>query len=174
MPRGVAIGTLIGICFALGWAIAGLRGLPSRWRLFLFAIAILVSVLIGGGVLWRLWSLHSGAPFGGFNGAVYGWIVVLESAAIIITAIALQRTGRTDYVMPAIAFVVGVHFFGLGRAMGNGEGRIFLWIGALMCISAAGIIYALARSFISPVQSRSLTGFSCACILWASALSTLF
>lgn len=91
MPRGVAIGTLIGICFALGWATAGLRGLPSRWRLFVFAIAVVVSVLIGGGVLWRLWSSHSGAPSGGFNGAVYGWAVGLESVAIIITAIACKE-----------------------------------------------------------------------------------
>jgi Mg/Co/Ni transporter MgtE len=89
---------------------------------------------------------------------------VLRSFAIVIRAIALQRSGFTDYIMPANAFIVGAHFFGLARAMING-GRVFVWVGAVMCISAAGIIYALARSYISPAQSVALAGFGCARIL---------
>jgi hypothetical protein len=145
MPTGVAIGTLIGICFALEWAVAEPRDVPTRWRAFVFAIATLVSVLIAGGVLLRLRSAHSASAPGTFDGTVYGWAVGIESFAIVITAIALQRSGFTDYIMPANAFIVGAHFFGLARAMING-GRVFVWVGAVMCISAAGIIYALAHS----------------------------
>ncbi len=87
--------------------------------------------------------------------------------------IALRGRGLIDYVMPTIAFIVGAHFFGLARAMVGDDGRIFVWVGAAMCLSAAGIVYARTSSFISSAQSMALTGFACACILWTSALSTL-
>ena len=54
MPSSVAIGTLIGVCFAFAWAIAGLQGIPTRWGACVLAVAVLVSVLIGIGVIWRL------------------------------------------------------------------------------------------------------------------------
>ena len=173
MASGVAIGTLIGICFALGWAIAGLQGVPRRWRALGFTIALIVSVLLGGGVLLRLRLAHSAATPGSFDGVVYGWAIGLESVAIVVTAITLQRGGLTHYLMPAIAFIVGAHFFGLARAMTSGGGRVFIWVGVLMCMSAAVVIWGLARSLVSSAQSAALTGFSCAFILWGSALSTL-
>ena|SRR5215470_17017082 len=173
MPSGVLIGTLIGTCFALGWAIAGLQGLPSRWRAIVFAIALLVSALIGAAVLWRFRSAHSVAASGSFDGAIYGWAVTLESLAIVIAVVALRRSALSDYIMPTVAVIVGAHFFALARAMAFGGGRVFVWIGSLMCMSAASILSARALSFLSLPQTIALTGFSCAIILWASALWTL-
>ena len=54
MQHGVAIGALIATCFGLGWAIAGVQGVPSRWRLAVLGIAILISLLISTGILWGL------------------------------------------------------------------------------------------------------------------------
>jgi len=173
MPSAAAIGALIGTCFAFAWAIAGAQGLGSQWRGPAVAIAATVSVSIGATVMWRSRFVHAVATPSSFNGAVYGWAVTLESLAIVITVIALRRRGHSEYIMPSVAFIVGAHFFGLARAMISGGGRVFIWIGGLMCISAAVIIFALARSLVSSAQSMAVTGFSCAIILWAAAVSTL-
>jgi hypothetical protein len=173
MASGVAIGALMGTCFALGWAIAGVQGLGSRWWAPALSISVVVSALIGAALLLRLRAIHTSAAAGRFNGATYGWAVTLQSLAIVITVIALRRGAHGDYIMSAVALIVGAHFFGLAGAMVGGSGQLFVWVGALICISAAIIILALARSVLSPAQSMALTGFSSAIILWASAVSTL-
>ena len=136
-------------------------------------VAIVISGLIGGAVLWRFRVVHASATPGTFNGAIYGWAVTLQSIAIVIAVIALRRGAHGDYIMPAVAFIVGAHFFGLARAMTGGGGGVFVWVGALMCNSAAGIILALARSALSSAQTMVFTGFISAIILWASVVSTL-
>jgi hypothetical protein len=75
--------------------------------------------------------------------------------------------------MPSIAFIVGAHFFGLARSTAASGGGIFVWVGVFMCILAAAIIYAVARSLVSSSQSMAITGFGCAFILWVSALCPL-
>jgi hypothetical protein len=91
----------------------------------------------------------------------------------VITAIALRRGAHSDYIMPAVALIVGAHFFGLARALVGDSGRVFIWVGALMCTSAAIIILAHARSVLSSAQTMAFTGFSCAIILWGSVVWTL-
>src|SRR5262249_45112794 len=145
------------------------QGFGSRWRGLTVIIAAIVSVSIGAAVMWRARFVHAVAKPGSFNGAVYSWAVTLESLAIVITVIALRRRGRNEYIMPSVAFIVGAHFFGLARAMTGGGERVFIWIGGLMCVSAAVIIFAIARSILSSAQSMAVTGFSCAIILWAAA-----
>jgi len=133
MQHGVVVGVLITTCFGLVWAIAGLQGVPSRWRASLIGIAVLVSALIGTGVLWRLRSSsHLVSRSGTFNGAIYWSVVVFEAIAILGTVFALRWMGLKDYVMPAIAFIVGVHFFGLARAISGGRGFTGL---VLLCAS---------------------------------------
>ena len=173
MPRGAAIGAIIGTCFAFGWAAAGLQGVTPQWRALLFAASLVASTLLGAALVVRLRSSSPVAAPASFDGAVYGWAVTLECVAIIIAVVALRRSQRTDYVMPVVAFIVGAHFFGLARAMTSGGGGVFIYVGTLMCVSAGAIIFALAHSILSPSQSIAITGFGCAVILWASALSTL-
>ena len=173
MQHGVAIGALIVTCFGLGWAIAGVQGMPSRWRLAVLGIAILISLLITTGILLRLRShphLVSGA--GTFKGLIYWSTVAFETVAILVAVFALRWKGLKDYIMPTVAFIVGVHFFGLARAIVSSN-RGFILVGAAMCILAVAIILGLGRSLISSPQSMALTGFGCAFILWASAVSTL-
>jgi hypothetical protein len=137
-----------------------------------FTITLLASALISFAVLWRFHSSHSVAASGSFDGAIYGWAVTLQSVAIVIAVVALRKSAG-DYIMPAVAFIVGAHFFGLARAMTAGGGRVFIWVGALMCVSAISIVFARALSLLSTAQTMAFTGFSCAVILWASALSIL-
>jgi hypothetical protein len=171
MQPGVAIGALIATCFGLGWAIAGILGVPSRWRLSILGFAIFISLLISTGIFWRLRS-HFVSESGTFNGAIHWSAVALETVAILVAVFALRWKGLKDYIMPAIAFIVGAHFFGLARAIIS-SGRGFILVGGSMCVLAAAIIFGLARSLVSCSQSMALTGFGCASILWASGLFTL-
>jgi hypothetical protein len=173
MQHGVAIGALIATCFGFGWAITGVQGVPSRWRLSVLGIAILISLLISTGILWRLRShphLVSGSAT--FKGAIYWSSVAFETVAILVAVFALRWKGLKDYIMPTVAFIVGVHFFGLAPAIVSSNSG-FILVGAAMCILAAAIILGLGRSLISSAQSMAVTGFGCAVILWASALFTL-
>lgn len=129
-------------------------------------------MLIGIGVIWPLRSAPASSFTGKFDVAVYGWTVAFESIAIILTVIALRRGGRVVYIMPAIALIVGAHFFGLAYAM-VGAGRIFVWVGSAMCLLAVAVIYGLARSFLSSDQGTALTAFRCAIILWMSTVFPL-
>ena len=173
MQHGVANLALIATCFGLGWAIAGVQGVPSRWRLSVLGIAILISSLTSTGILWRLrFHPHLVSGSGTFKAAIYWSSVAFETIAILVAVFALRWKGLKDYIMPTVAFIVGVHFFGLARAIVS-RNRGFILVGAAMCILAVAIILGLGRSLISSAQSMALTGFGCAFILWASALSTL-
>jgi hypothetical protein len=127
MQQGVTIGALIATCFGLGSAIAGVQGVPSRWRLSMLGVAILLSLLISAGILWRLRShphLVSGA--GTFKGPIYGSSVAFETVAIFVAVFTLRWKGLKDYITPTVAFVVGVHFFGLARAIARSNDRGFV------------------------------------------------
>jgi hypothetical protein len=123
MPSGLAIGALIGTCFGLGWAVAGVQGIPTRWRAVAFSLSIFASALLAVGVLWCFRSSPSAGGSNAFDGRIYGWAVTLQSLAIVITAVTLRRSAHIEYIMPAVAFIVGLHFFGLARAMVSGGGR---------------------------------------------------
>jgi len=168
MQSSVAIGALIGICFAMGWAYAGLQGISHPFRVPYLFISVLASIGLATTVFWR-WRFAPGPAVAGaarFDRAIYRWVVAAEALAIPLSVIALNRTGSEHYVMPAIAFIVGVHFFGLARAMLGGGAMVFVWIGAGMCLVASAAALGLARSVISPSQTTALVGFGCAFILW--------
>jgi hypothetical protein len=103
---------------------------------------------------------------------IYWSAVAFETVAILAAVFVLRAKGLKDYIMPAVAFIVGAHFFGLARAM-IGGGLGFIWVGGIMCVLAAAIIFGLRHSLISSAQSMALTGFGCASILWISALWTM-
>ena len=156
MQDGVAIGALIAICFGLDWAIAGVQGLPSRWRLSMLGIAILLSLLLSAGILWRLRSHpHLVSGSGTFKGPIYWSSVAFETVAIFVAVLTLRWKGLKDYIMPTVAFIVGVHFFGLARAIVSSN-HGFILVGAAMCVLAGSSILGLRRSLISSSHSVAL------------------
>ena len=152
MQANVAIGALIGIGFALGWAGAGLQSLPSRWRSVAFGIGIVVSVLIGTAILWRQ---HAGSDAsttpGTFDGAFYGWTVALETVFIVVAVRVLRKAGLAAYIAPTVATIVGLHFFGLAHAISSGA-SVFRWVGVSMCVVGVAASCALASGVISSKQ----------------------
>ena len=169
MLNGVLIGAIVGTSMGFGWATAGMQGMPRRWRGPMFAVALIVSALLGGAIAWRS---HSGLPSVAgsgtlFNARLYWWITGLEAGAIFATALILSRAVLNSYIMPAIAFIVGFHFVAFAFAFSS---RVFGIVGASICILSFGIICALARLLVSACQAMALTGFGCAAILWLFAL----
>lgn len=102
----------------------------------------------------------------GFDGRTYGIFVTLEFVTITIAVVLLNRIGARQYVIPATAFIVGAHFFGMVPALHSNE---FWWIGAAMCLLSLLTVWILPKHIWAPV-----VGLGCAVILWLSALDAFF
>ncbi|AEV87671.1 hypothetical protein ACWT_6659 [Actinoplanes sp. SE50] len=72
------------------------------------------------------------------SGRTFGLLFGAEAAAIWVVVLLLGATGRSDYVVPAIALIVGLHFFPMARLFRR---RVDLYIAAWTCLVAvAGLI----------------------------------
>jgi hypothetical protein len=157
-----AIGAIIVASFAVVWIAAGASQLDRRWFVTLLALAILISAAI----ILAVTRIPLGRHSAGFNGRIYGIFVMLEFIAIFIAVIFLNRTGRTEYLMPVIALIVGAHFFGMVPALRSND---FWWVGGVMCALPLATMSILPQKIWSPV-----VGIDCAMILWLSALRAFF
>jgi len=157
-----AIGAIIVVSFAVVWIAAGASQLDRRWFVTLLALAILIS----GAIIFAAIRIPFGRHSAGFNGRIYGIFVMLEFIAIFIAVIFLNRTGRTEYLMPVMALIVGAHFFGMVPALRSND---FWWVGGVMCALPLATMSILPQKVWSPV-----VGIGCAMILWLSALRAFF
>lgn len=158
-----SIGAIIVASFAVLWVVAGTRNLRAPWPGLLF----LISVLISAGVFFAARHVKmSSSATAGFNGQIYGIIVTLEVVFIAIAVVIFNRTGKKQYLIPVIAFIVGAHFFGMVRALHSNE---FLWIGGAMCL-----LPILTMSILPQKLWASVVGVGCAFILWGSAVRAFF
>ena len=135
-----AIGAIIVACFAILWVAAGTSQLDRRWFLTLLALAIVIS----GASIFSATRLPFGKHSGGLNGKMYGIFVTLEFIAILIAAVFLNRTGKTEYLMPVIAFIVGAHLFGMVPALRSND---FWWVGGIMCALPLVTMWILPQKF---------------------------
>jgi hypothetical protein len=111
-------------------------------------------------------ALHPGA---------YWLFVAFEAIAIPLAVTILKRRQKPQYILPAIAVLVGLHFFGLVPAFGF---RVFAWIGAAMCALALLTIWALPSSVSWELGGSArqvdlwalVVGLGCAVLLWCTAL----
>ncbi|MDE2150357.1 MAG: hypothetical protein KGJ55_11145 [Gammaproteobacteria bacterium] len=156
---GDQIGSIIGVAFGCAWGIAGGVSLPSPWR-----VATIIGSLLISACLVILIGRFEGTATGHFDGATNGTAVAGEVVAIVIAAIALNRTRHSSLIPPAVAAIVGLHFLGLWRATGNFS---FVWLAGALCAVGflAGILPRSAR--------LSVTGIGSAVALWAAAPSTV-
>lgn len=52
-------------------------------------------------------------------GRRFGWITAIESVAILLAVVILNVIHRPDLILPAIALIVGLHFFPLASLFGS-------------------------------------------------------
>jgi len=157
-----SVGAIILACFAVFWVAAG----TYEFRRLQFAFALTVAILISAGIVIASTRIPFGKQSGGFDGKIYGIFVTLEVVAIVITVGLLNRFGAKQYVIPAVAFIVGAHFFGMVPALRSND---FWWVGGAVCVLPLLTISISPQRFWAPV-----VGVGCAVILWLSALRAFF
>ena len=108
-----SIGAIIVACFALFWVAAGAHQLDRRWFISVLVAAIFVSIAI----ILAATHLPFGSRSGGFNGKIYGIFVGFEVIAIVCAVVLLNRFKAKQYLLPVIALIVGLHFFGMVPAL---------------------------------------------------------
>lgn len=75
------------------------------------------------------------------SGMAFGWVVTLEAVLVVVAANVLNSIGRPDLVLPAIALVVGLHFYPMARIFAR---SIDTWLAtALSAVGLAGLLVLL-------------------------------
>ncbi len=155
-------GAIIVAALAVFWVAAGARELGRVWFISLLLLALCFSGLI----IFAAGFIPYAARGGHFDGGIYEMFVGLEVVAIICAVVLLKRAGRKQYVVPVIAVIVGLHFFGMVPAL---HSNLFWWVGGAMCVLSLATISIFSQRFWAPV-----VGVGCALILWLSALRAFF
>ena len=166
--NGGSVGAVGGVAFGCAWAITGATGLPRPWHGWAVGLSIGISSIL----IAALAVSHPPRQAGTFRGHVYGTAVALEAAAIVVVVVLLKHLSRPQFLLPAIGFVVGLHFVGLWKAT---DLSLFLWTAGAICIVciAAAFLPALTENGSIDVR-RVVTGLGCALVLWTAGAATLF
>jgi len=157
-----SIGAIIVAGFAVLWVAAG----ASNFSRQSFGCLLVLSILISAAIVFAAIRVPFAQNSAGFDGRVYGIFVTLEAIAIVCAVILLNRFDSKQYLMPVIALIVGLHFFGMVPALHSAE---FWWVGGAMCALSLLTVSTLPRRVWTPV-----VGIGCAMILWLSALGAFF
>lgn len=144
--------------FAAIWGIAGVWGLHApAWAM---------AIPVGFSTLLIAVGARGGAPVGRPEldrrraGRAVGIWSAAEGVAILAAVNALRLTGHPDLAAPAIAAIVGLHFFPLAGPLGV---RIYHATGAaLLGIAAVGVAMA-------PDVRIAGVGLGSAAVLWLTA-----
>jgi hypothetical protein len=104
-----------------------------------------------------------------FRGDVYGIAVALQAVGIIGAVLLLKRLAVPQFLMPAIGFIVGLHFLGLWQAT---DLPMFAWVALAMC-SVCGVAALIPVRNGNTDWRRVVTGFGSALVLWAAGIVSL-
>lgn len=178
--RGVAVTIVIAAIFGLFWGFTGTAGLPppfERLGRSLLLVITLALFAVAFGFLRRARRLPSATgenAVNPFRTRAYRISVLLMAIAIPITNLILRNIGFEDALVPIIAIIVGLHFFGLVRAF---DSQRFALIGGAMClvgVVALGLPVHLSHNTGASFPVReTVVGVGCALILWGGALGTV-
>lgn len=108
---GLVVGSLVAIVFGLVFVEVNSGGLPAPWALVVRIAGVVVAV----GLLFALRKAKPQPEHGpGFADRRYWLVVAVEAVALFGGLFVINGVlGRGEFAVAWIAFVVGVHFFGL-------------------------------------------------------------
>jgi hypothetical protein len=176
--RGIALTIFISAAFGAAWGLSGSTALVGGWRWVCAAAAVAVTlayIIAAYRFHRRASQLPAGAgdlgpnPFGTWP---YRLAVIGEIIAIPLAGRLLSASGHGDAIMPAVAIIVGLHFFGLIPAFRSWH---FAWVGGAFCAIAAAALAMPARISVGDSAEQlalrsAIVGLGCALVLWASIL----
>lgn len=177
--RGVAFTTFLVGAFAAGWGISGSQALPGLAGKLALVVVLAVTLALVGMAISVLRAARQ-RPRGDdelpnpFRTRDYQLAVLAEIIAIPLAGRLLTAAGLPDAVMPAVAAIVGLHFFGLIRPF---RSRRFAVVGGTMVLVALlGLALPPVVSGPSgePIELRAaVVGLGCALCLWAGIAPVL-
>jgi len=164
---GASIGPVVGVAFGCAWGIAGATALPTRCQDPAVISCIGVSVALTVFALSR-----KQCKPGIFSGRTYGMAILFESAAILGTVYLLRQSALSQLLMPAVGFIVGLHFLGLWKAT---DLRVFLWVALAMCLVCGAAAFLPVAGANGNVDLRRVeAGLGSALVLWRSSAWSSF
>jgi hypothetical protein len=161
---GPSIGPVVGVAFGCAWGVAGATALPRPWQ----AWAIGSSIGISAALIVALALPHKQHHSDTFRGHIYGIAVAFEVAAIFGTIWLLRQFALSHFLLPAIGFIVGLHFLGLWKAT---DLRVFLWTALAMCLVCGVAAFLPGATENGNVDVRRVvTGLGTALVLWGACV----
>lgn len=153
VPRGLLDGVVVGLVlmavFTTAWSANTLGTWPGALGTAITAVGVLASawfvVTAVGLARTRGRASTAASPeeqrWQKRAGMAFGWVFTAEAVLIVVAANVLGGIGRPDLVLPAIALVVGVHFYPMARIFRR---RIDTWLAtALSAVGLAGLLVLL-------------------------------
>ena len=173
--RGTLIGCAIMFGFGILWIVVGLSGgrfSPGWVRIGLAAAVGVLAAWIGLFTIRFIRGHQHAAPASPEQdmlarriGRRFGLINAVQWGAIIAAIIALNVIHRTGFIAPAIAVIVGIHFFPLAAVFRQPS---YYATGTLGCI--IGVIGFLIAD---DAARLSLVGLSFGLLLWLTTIAVL-
>lgn len=170
--RGRGIGMLVGAGFGSWWAFTAINAAPAwhTWPSEAF-IALVTAILVAAGVatIWR------GRRMAASAGATqqprrHVWrkfllVLVAEIVALNFIFMGLTHYHLMAYVVPAIAIIVGLHFYPLARTFRAPYMHITATLMTLAGIGAVGAMLSGAEASAATTVAAAI----CAITLWMTA-----
>lgn len=172
--RGHGIGLVVCAIFAAlwaNWARSLLAGSPAA---YVWAAAVIVAVFSGALLLAGLSMIRRGRRWSQATGIgdtaprnmrkKFIWVLIGEIVALNIAAYFLISHHMAQYLAPAVAVVVGLHFLPLAKIFRSPH---FVATAAVMTL--AGILAAVAMATGSPaLTANGIVDLACAAALWGT------
>jgi cytochrome bd-type quinol oxidase subunit 2 len=166
--RSVATGLFMMTVFTFIWTGiafgAGLQDNPLRFGLVIFVACMIFFVVQGIrflGIAKKYPSIQSAqdAAEGKKMGMWFGIIFGAEGLFIFLAINLVKNLGHEDLIIPAIALVVGLHFYPMAKIFNR---KIDYWLATWSTVVAlCGIIFILKNTF-SPPHVYAMIGISMA------------
>jgi hypothetical protein len=156
--------------FGAWWSLAGCLGLYGlSFPVLTIATLAGLSIVLMGLLLTRQQPRQSqdaqGSEWGQSQQRTFRNINLAQWAAIVLLLVVLNIFHRTEWILPGIMLIVGLHFLPLAKLFSNG---LNAWTGAALIAVAVSYPH-IAQAGPSSPNGPLAAGF----ILWVSALITL-
>jgi hypothetical protein len=94
-----------------------------------------------------------------------------DAIAILAAVLLLRRFSLSQFLVPAIGVIVGLHFIGLWKAT---DLSVFRWTALAMCVVCTFSLLLPGRTVDGTDARQAVAGLGSALALWVAGAATLF